>query len=295
MTQISKRLFMAMLFALFASQASAMFISPDPLAPTEPGVGTNRYAYSHGDPINLSDPAGLATVANDDGTFSHYSAASREHAELTSGNPLSSDLRSQMATHAQTRQSVLDVIGGQHHFSYGTLGLGGSLTVALDDSVGLPNDPIHQGIKNRVITDIAFSLAVGLAASYSNPNSHGRRTVAVLGGIGTRQSGFVVAVSGVNALDPSQRGYLNSEERALGNSPSALAGFGIFDASNISNHHAEHKTLTYSYQNNINPVAMIASRPFCGSCESRIRASGGIVGQVVRTGPITGFQGATWW
>lgn len=36
----------------------AMFIQPDWLDPTEPGVGTNRYAYSANDPVNLSDPSG---------------------------------------------------------------------------------------------------------------------------------------------------------------------------------------------------------------------------------------------
>ncbi len=53
-----KQLFLTTLFALFASQASAMFIQPDWLDPTEPGVGTNRYSYSYNDPINRLDPNG---------------------------------------------------------------------------------------------------------------------------------------------------------------------------------------------------------------------------------------------
>jgi hypothetical protein len=34
------------------------FISPDTMDPTQPGVGTNRYAYAQNDPINKSDPNG---------------------------------------------------------------------------------------------------------------------------------------------------------------------------------------------------------------------------------------------
>lgn len=49
-------------FAAFASQASAMFISPDPVNPVEPNVGTNRYAYSGNDPINRIDPSGYAWI-----------------------------------------------------------------------------------------------------------------------------------------------------------------------------------------------------------------------------------------
>ena len=36
----------------------AMFIQPDWWEVTEPGVGTNRYAYAGGDPVNGSDPGG---------------------------------------------------------------------------------------------------------------------------------------------------------------------------------------------------------------------------------------------
>jgi hypothetical protein len=40
----------------------AMFIQPDWFEVTEPGVGTNRYAYSFNDPVNKLDPCGNEIV-----------------------------------------------------------------------------------------------------------------------------------------------------------------------------------------------------------------------------------------
>lgn len=58
MFKFLRKTLMTALFSAFASQASAMFIQPDWLDPTAPGVGTNRYAYSFNDPINNVDTNG---------------------------------------------------------------------------------------------------------------------------------------------------------------------------------------------------------------------------------------------
>ena len=63
-----KRLVLTTLFATFASQASAMFIQPDWLDPTESGVGTNRYAYSGNDPINNIDAGGNECIGLNGGS-----------------------------------------------------------------------------------------------------------------------------------------------------------------------------------------------------------------------------------
>ena len=38
-----------------------MFLQPDWFEVTAAGVGTNRYAYAGGDPVNASDPGGNGT------------------------------------------------------------------------------------------------------------------------------------------------------------------------------------------------------------------------------------------
>jgi len=53
---------LTIIFAAFASQASAMWIQADWLDPTQQGVGTNRYAYSFNDPVNLMDPGGNESI-----------------------------------------------------------------------------------------------------------------------------------------------------------------------------------------------------------------------------------------
>jgi len=61
MTRLLKQFILTAMLALFASQASALFVQADNWDPRMQGVGTNRYAYAGGDPINMSDPNGHAS------------------------------------------------------------------------------------------------------------------------------------------------------------------------------------------------------------------------------------------
>ncbi len=47
------------LHARYYDQTTGVFLSPDPLPPGWPGVGTNRYAYAFGNPVNGTDRSGL--------------------------------------------------------------------------------------------------------------------------------------------------------------------------------------------------------------------------------------------
>lgn len=119
MLRILQQFILTTLFAVFASQASAMFIQADWFDPTEPGVGTNRYAYSNNDPINKFDPLGNAWIdrawdnAFGDGSF-----------DRTFGNGASNamDDFARGAANAPTNRAVgagldgLEYLGDQAHY-----------------------------------------------------------------------------------------------------------------------------------------------------------------------------------
>lgn len=58
MLRVFQKAILAISFSLITLPVSAMFIQADWLDPTQPSVGTNRYAYSFNDPVNLIDPGG---------------------------------------------------------------------------------------------------------------------------------------------------------------------------------------------------------------------------------------------
>lgn len=101
MFRILQQFIFATLFATFASQSSAMFIQADWFEVSDPAVGTNRYAYSMNDPINLVDPGGnvphnpggdTSTGLNEQDTENEYytSHTDRKHDDYETYNYSSS-------------------------------------------------------------------------------------------------------------------------------------------------------------------------------------------------------------
>ncbi|HIP24826.1 MAG TPA: hypothetical protein EYG79_14730 [Rhodobacteraceae bacterium] len=82
MKRFFKQFILTTMLALFASQASALFVTADTWDPTIQGVGTNRYAYAMGDPVNLSDrnghsvdPTGAFPTTEEDFEYGRLQAA----------------------------------------------------------------------------------------------------------------------------------------------------------------------------------------------------------------------------
>lgn len=71
-----------------------MFLQPDWFEVTMPGVGTNRFAYGLGDPVNLSDPGGNQT---DQGALGLWALASEWAYQREMGNTPDWETRARLA------------------------------------------------------------------------------------------------------------------------------------------------------------------------------------------------------
>jgi len=92
------------LHARFYDPTLGRFLTPDTFDPTEPGVGTNRYAYCSDDPVNCSDPSGH-TNDNQDGTTQTQDGTT--YTDGTDGNSLTYN-----DTSATTDGYTFDLGGG---------------------------------------------------------------------------------------------------------------------------------------------------------------------------------------
>ncbi len=117
MTRILQAFLVAMI-AMFATQANAMFVTPDWFDPTQPGVGTNRYSYCSNDPINCIDPNGNEAypVSRDIGGFF---AGAHSSIAIVTDDPTAypDDMRGQFVKMVNTSGSVPGIEKGSDFFA----------------------------------------------------------------------------------------------------------------------------------------------------------------------------------
>jgi len=143
MLRVLQQFILTTFLAVFASQASAMFIQSDWFDPTQPGVGTNRYSYSFNDPINNRDPNGNEMEPL-------YNSRLRELVYVNNSMRMVSQGRLSQMTGTVFEGAVLRSMGIQSNADPVASDLRGQLT---------------RGIKNYVVPD-----AIG-ATTVTRPNS----------------------------------------------------------------------------------------------------------------------------
>jgi RHS repeat-associated protein len=97
----------------------AMFLQPDWWEVTEPGVGTNRYAYAGGDPVNGVDPGGHSwldetfdSIFGEDSFNKTFGDSACAWSDRTFGNPGEQIAGHSAATYLRAGGSIGDDFGG---------------------------------------------------------------------------------------------------------------------------------------------------------------------------------------
>jgi hypothetical protein len=182
----------------------AMFIQPDWFEVTRAGVGTNRYAYSGNDPVNLRDPGGnvpsnpggstsTGWTQNEDGTESYDSRTDRQ----------SSDYLDQDKDNHHTI--------GEYNPGFFSKNEYGSRTSTRSDvnSAFYDRDPSYRGAQQDAVT-ISGSKSMGTA----------RNAAAVAVGVVSLGVG-VGEVVGIRGLFGAIRGSIVGSKKGLGSNPFA--------------------------------------------------------------------------
>ncbi|ESQ15208.1 MAG: hypothetical protein JKP98_16425 [Rhodobacteraceae bacterium] len=296
------RLLVVALFVI-ALPAQARFIQPDWLDPNQPGVGTNRYAYAGGDPINRADPSGHAWVDRTwdrafgdgsfdrtfgdgasermdrmaDGVFGNASAraAARDYADyLTNGGSLGYD---------SWRFST-----GNFTYSFTNDLRNGPIRVGSGETSGMPDDPFHDAV---AIAGAMAALAGAMADRYPGEFARSHRTTAVLAAsssFGRQPMGMQIVFSlsgapGTSAtrMSPGQRQIF---DLVNGNAISVGVFGSVHNASQfrvtapgVGQTHAEPKAIGFAQSRGFSPLAIGTSRPICETCGPYIQSTGGML------------------
>ncbi|WP_152612628.1 hypothetical protein [Leisingera sp. ANG-M7] len=177
MLRTLKTLLLTAFLAIFATQSAAMFIQPDWLDTTEPGVGTNRYSYSFNDPVNLRD---------DNGNFAVFGAIVGAIAGVAV-QAVSDAINGEVSSAgAYAGAATAGAIAGA------TAGLGTAAAIAgsaVGGAVGTVADAVVDG-EDVTATDVAVGTVTG-----------------ALGGVAGQAAGKAVS-SAVDNLSPHAKGLI---------------------------------------------------------------------------------------
>ena len=218
MLRILQQFILTTLFTVFASQASAMFIQPDWLDPSQPGVGTNRYAYSYNDPVNRLDPNGNYSweefgedVSN---FFSGFADGFRENADLNSTAEMSAIGATSGAIYG-SNAGVATGCAASACTTSPVLGIGGGVSGAVIGGI--------FGIIIGGIVDTGQALVGGLAMGQETLGQQSRaRHQAALGALPKTEDGKYIFHRMPN--NPAERALVTTSGVLHGKEARVLAG-----------------------------------------------------------------------
>lgn len=250
----------------------AMFIQPDWWEVLQPGVGTNRFAYCHGDPVNCSDPTGHQDAGSvnskdeDDKLTDTCAAAGGCYSKLSYGEQMGNVCKAGgcaiiaatgLATGVTEVAALVAVVRAPMIYmtamkigaaeATGMVAAGGVATKAVATVVDTLENVPAGSLASRV--DAVHSVLDKVARN--------RRTTA---GLDTFEGTRLIA-SGARDLSPVQRAALLAEEVAA----------------KMPSSHAEMTLLENARALGLSPTHMVVNRPFCATYASAIAETGGIL------------------
>jgi RHS repeat-associated protein len=271
-----------------------MFLQPDWWEVTQAGVGTNRYGYAGGDPVNGRDPsghyswqefkqdvrdffgglAGSAGGTKSSGVAGGQSSGSGKPRSASTANP-SVGTSLPFKAGAAVRNgaaSTMDFINPYGKLAAKAWGNGdylgflkyeflGTLSVGSMVIVGPEQVTVRTGTKAAV----ELGERAGIIHSVLDPIGQRMRTTAVL----ETTSGTRIVAGGTRDLTPLQRAALSGGELAA----------------KMTGEHAEITALRRAGELGLTPSALAVTREICPGCRAAIEGAGGV---------LTGLTSAIW-
>lgn len=244
----------------------SLFLQPDWFEVTKAGVGTNRFSYSHNDPVNKFDPNG-----NQDAPSSMSRDEEEELEEKCAGGCVSSlTYGEQMSNVCEAGGCAIVAVGATGgvgilaEFGTGALAAAATLTLGVEEltsaASGIPT--VGAGAKaSKATREVAaptdLAKRVDEIHSVLDTKAARHRTTGVL----ETTDGTRIVAGGVRDLSPAQRAALADGEVAAKQSGA----------------HAEITALDKAAELGLSPSALATSWDICPDCANAIRNLGGVI------------------